>query len=420
MSLFGLMRTSASGMAVQADRLGAVSDNIANVNTNGYKRASLEFSTLVLDSGVKSYESGSVEPNIRRAISEQGAFSYTKSVSDLAIKGDGYFLVSDNGGQVYLTRAGSFVQSSDGRLVNAAGYTLMGYPLTGGGPPPAVANGTAGLEPVTIGTLSLLAAPSTSGSFYVNMDSNAAIVAPADLPSGNLATSQYSAKTSLSSYDNLGNLVTLDVYTAKTAAGQWEVSVYDKSTADPSGGFPYTAAPLATQTLLFDNTTGQLDPTSATSISIPIPNGSTIQLDMSKSSQYAASYSVLEAHINGNEASAVKLLEVASDGTVYGVYDSGARVATYKIPLANVQSPDNMMVFSGNLFQPNSNSGDMLIGFPETDGFGSMVSGAVEKSTVDLATELTIMIEAEKNYTANSKVFQTGADLMDVLVNLKR
>ena len=419
MSLYGIMRTSASGMAAQADRLGAVSDNIANASTTGYKRSSLEFSTLVLDSGIKSYESGSVEPNIRRAVSEQGAFSYTKSVTDLAIKGEGFFVVNDASGQTFLTRAGSFVKNGDGDLVNAGGFTLMGYSIAAGAPS-VVANGTAGLVPVNIGTLSLQATASTEGSFYTNLDSNEAVTVAADLPSANAATATFAAKTSLTAFDNLGNVVTMDVYSTKSAAGTWEVTVFDQADAAVGGGFPYASAALATTSLVFDPSNGQLDPTSPQSITIPVPNGGSLDLDLSRTSQLAADYTVIEAQVNGNAASAVDHVEVANDGTLYSIYENGSRAATYKIPLADVPSADNMRTVSGNVFQPTQSSGDMLMGFAESDGFGSMVSGALEKSTVDLATELTIMIESEKNYTANSKVFQTGADLMDVLVNLKR
>lgn len=401
-------------MAAQADRLAAVSDNIANASTNGYKRSSVEFSTLVLQSGVKTYESGSVEPNVRRAVSEQGAFSYTKSVTDLAIKGNGFFIVQEPSGGSYLTRAGSFVKDGGGNLVNAGGQTLMAYSLANG-QPAVVANSTAGLVPVNIGTLSLQATPSTEGTFYTNLDSNAASVLAADLPSANAATSTYSAKTSLTAFDLLGNPVTLDIFSSKLATGSWEVSVFNQADAGP--GFPYSSPALATTTLTFDAQGGY---TGGSPLSIPIPGGSNLNLDMSRTSQLAADYNVLEAQVNGNAASAVESVEISSDGTVYANYQNGSRAATYRIPLANVPSPDNMISLSGNLFQATQGSGDLLIGFADSNGFGSVVSGALEKSTVDMATELTIMIEAEKNYTANSKVFQTGADLMDVLVNLKR
>jgi flagellar hook protein FlgE len=419
MGLYGMMRTSVSGMAAQANRLSTVADNIANSSTTGYKRASTEFSSLVLESGGSAYESGSVETRVRIGISEQGTFKFTTSVTDLAVKGAGFFLVGNDNGQTYLTRAGSFVKDGNGDLVNAAGYRLMGYSLAPGAPTP-VANGTAGLAVVNIGALALQSDPSTEGNLFVNLPSNAAI--ETDLPSGNGATAVYTAKTSLVTYDNLGNEVTLDVYMTKTADNEWEVAVYNQADADPtSQGFPYANGQLnAPTTLVFDATTGQLDASSPTSLDIAIPNGGTVALDMSQSSQLATDYTLLDAAVNGNPPSEVERVEIDNDGTLYAVFENGSRLATYRIPLANVASPDNLQPLAGNVFAPSVDSGDVQVGFAGEGGFGTMVSSALEQSTVDLASELTAMIESERNYTANSKVFQTGSELMDVVVNLKR
>jgi flagellar hook protein FlgE len=419
MGLYGMMRTSVSGMAAQANRLSTVADNIANSSTAGYKRASTEFSSLVLESGGSGYESGSVETRVRIGVSEQGTFKFTTSVTDLAVKGSGFFLVGNENGQTYLTRAGSFVKDGSGDLINAAGYRLMGYSLAPGAPTP-VANGTAGLAVVNIGALALQSDPSTEGNLFVNLPSNAGI--ETDLPSGNAATAVYTAKTSLVTYDNLGNEVTLDVYMTKTNDNEWEVAVYNQADADPtSQGFPYANGQLnAPTTLLFDPTTGQLDGSSPTSLDITIPNGGTVALDMSQSSQLATDYTLLDAAVNGNAPSEVERVEIDDDGTLYAVFENGARLATYRIPLANVASPDNLQPLAGNVFAPSVDSGDVQVGFAGEGGFGTMVSSALEQSTVDLASELTAMIESERNYTANSKVFQTGSELMDVVVNLKR
>jgi flagellar hook protein FlgE len=418
MGLFGMMRTSVSGMDAQANRLSTVADNIANSNTTGYKRASTEFSTLVLESGGAAYESGSVETSVRIGVGDQGTLRFTTSVTDLAVKGNGFFLVNNDTGQTLLSRAGAFVKDGNGELINAAGYRLMGYSLAPGAPTP-VANGTAGLQIVNIGTVALQAEASTAANLSVNLPSNAAI--EVDLPSGNAATAVYTAKTSLVTYDNLGNQVTVDVYMTKTAAETWEVAIYNQADADPtSGGFPYLAAPLVTETLLFDATTGELDGGSATTVDIPIPNGGTVVLDMGQSTQLATDYTVLDAEVNGNAPSEVERVEIDDDGTLYVVFQNGSRQATYRIPLANVPSPDNLTPLAGNVFAPSVDSGDMQIGFAGEGGFGNIVSGALEQSTVDLASELTAMIESERNYTANSKVFQTGSELIDVVVNLKR
>jgi flagellar hook protein FlgE len=419
MGLYGMMRTSASGMAAQANRLSTVADNIANSGTTGYKRASAEFASLILQSGQSEYTSGSVDTHIRYAISEQGSFKFTTSATDLGIKGNGFFVVSNNAGEMFLTRAGSFVPDGNGNLVNAAGYKLMGYTATGGNAT-VVSNGTAGLTAVSIGSLILRANPSSVADLSVNLPADANVVAAADLPSANAATAAFTGKTSLVAYDNLGNEVTLDIYSAKTAANTWEVTVYDRSTAAPGGSFPYSSGPLTSTSLSFDPATGNLASASPTSLSIAIPNGGTVALDMAQTTQLAADYTVFKASVDGNAPSKIDHVQISDDGYLYSVFENGARAASYRIPLADVPSPDNLQPLAGNVYVPGTASGDIQVGFAKDGGFGSMVSGALEQSTVDLASELTNMIESERNYTANSKVFQTGADLMDVLVNLKR
>ncbi len=419
MSISALMRTSASGMDAQASRLGTVADNIANVNTTGYKRASVEFSSFIPVRSTTDYVSGSVSKQVRNSISEQGILNYTTSATDLAVNGNGFFVVSDPDGTPFLTRAGSFVKNGDGDLLNAAGYYLMGYPLDTGAPA-VVANGTAGLERVSISQLALQAVPSTEGVFYANLPADAAIIPAGDLPSLNLITSEYTAKTSLVTTANLGRQVTLDIYWAKSAANTWQVSVYDRAEQAPAGEFPYASGPLVTDTIIFNGTTGGFDALSPTDITIPVPDGSPLFLDLSQSSQLATQYTIIDANVNGNGPSAVDRIEIDNEGTMFAIYENGSRVQTFKIPLANVASPDNLAPLAGDVFTTTATSGDLLIGFPAEGGLGRIASSALEQSTVDLANELTTMVEAERHYSVNSKVFQTGADLLDVLVNLKR
>jgi flagellar hook protein FlgE len=418
MSLYGLMRTATSGMTAQANRLSTVADNIANSNTNGYKRASTEFSSLIINSSPSSYTPGSVMTVVRNSIAEQGSLLATNSVTDLAIMGSGFFVVTDADGTPFLSRAGSFVPDSDGSLVNASGFYLMGYPIGEGGTSP-VSNGYSGLTVVNIGDLAMRANATTEGSLRTNLPSEATAVADADLPSANTADSKYTAKTSLVTYDNLGNEVVLDIYTTKKEDGTWEMAVYNQADAT-DGGFPYSSGPLSTTSLSFDPETGQLAPDSATSLDIAIPGGQTMTLDLSGTTQLATDYAVIEAEANGNAPANVEHINIDSDGTVYAVYANGNRVPAFKIPLAGVPSPDNLTQITGNVFATSPGSGDVQIGDAGSAGLGVIISGALEQSTVDMATELTNMIDAQRGYTANSKVFQTGAELMDVLVNLKR
>ena len=262
------MRTGGSGMTAQSNKLSTVADNIANVNTTGYKRASTEFSSLILRSGTGSYNSGSVETHVRYAISDPGTLQYTTSATDLAIQGNGFFAVTDARGTAFLTRAGSFVPDGQGDLVNAAGFYLMGYNLANG-PPAVVANGMTGLEVVNIGQTALEGNPSTQATASVNLDSNAAITA---------GVPAYTSKTSLVTYDNIGNKVTLDIYMSKTAANTWDVRVYN-SADSTAGGFPYSSAALDSDTFIFDVSAtgkGRLDAASPTSLAFTIPGGSPI------------------------------------------------------------------------------------------------------------------------------------------------
>ncbi|NJM28726.1 MAG: flagellar hook protein FlgE [Rhizobiales bacterium] len=419
MSLYGVMRTSTSGMNAQASRISVVAENVANSNTTGYKASRMEFSSLFIENNISSYNSGSVDGNVRNLNSVQGTLAPTNSTTDLALKGEGFFVVQSPSGQNVLTRAGNFVSNGDGDLINAAGFTLLGYPLV---PTPAtiVVNGFNGLVPVNLGELSLSATPSTSGVFQANLPSEAVAVAAADLPSANAATATFSAKSSIVAYGNLGEQMLLDVYFSKTGPSTWEVAAFDRNNAGPTGGFPYSAGPLSTTTLSFDPSNGQLAGASPTNITIPVPSGANLTLDFSAMSQLAGPYTVQAAQVNGNGASYVDLVEISNDGTVYIAYEDGRREAVFRIPLANVESPDNLDSLTGNVFTATSESGPIQVGFAGEGGLGEIKSGALEQSTVDLASEFTDMIDAQRSYTANSKVFQTGAELMDVLVNLKR
>ena len=418
MGLYSILSTGVSGMGAQSNKLSTIADNVANSSTVGYKRATTDFSSLVIDAGsTTTYTSGDVGTTIKHAVSQQGTLSYTSSPTDLAIQGNGFLLVSDTNNVQYLTRAGSFtVDARSGDLVNTGGYTLLGYPVNANGGTGGVVNGTAGLTPVNVSQMNLRAKPSTSGTFLVNLPTNAT-AATGDTPGSNQADATYTDKSSVVAYDNAGNQVTLDVYLTKTGDHTWEAAVFNQADAASGGGFRYANAPLVSQTLTFDST-GTLTSTPP-SLSVPVPNGQTLNLDLTGTTELAADYTPLNVSVNGNAPSTVSGVVIDSTGTVYATYTNGSRAAAFRIPLATVPSPDNMMPVTGNAYLPTAQSGSMQVGFPQQAGRGSLVSGALEQSNVDMASELTDMIVAQRDYTANSKVVQTGADLLDILMNLK-
>jgi flagellar hook protein FlgE len=408
---FGLFNTAVMGMAAQSDALASISENIANSGTVGYKEATAHFMTVL--SGLQSNDTfgGGVTTRNRYQISQQGALVHSSSPTDLSVKGAGFFVVTNSAGEAFLTRAGSFVPDAKGRLVNAAGYFLMGFPAG------SASTSITEMQVVTINPGRLVANPSTAASLSANLPANAAVVPAANLPSANGAGATFTAKTSLTTYDNLGNSVVLDVYFSKTGANSWEVTSYNSANAAPGGGFPYTAAALATQTLAFNPANGSL--TSGSPLMLAIPGGANLTLNLSNLTQLGAPFGVNGKDVNGNGAAAVSGVQIASDGTMSYVLGNSQTIPAYMIALANVNSPDNLSVGTGNVFSPNGDSGQAFIGNPGTGGFGVLASSTLENSTVDLATQLSSMIVAQRSFTANSQVFQVASDILQVLNNIK-
>ncbi|MHB2263929.1 flagellar hook protein FlgE [Aliihoeflea sp. PC F10.4] len=378
MSLYGMMRTGVSGMNAQSNRLGTVADNIANSGTTGYKRSSTEFSTLVLPSSQGSYSSGAVKTTIRTAIGDQGLLQFTNSALDLAVQGDGFFVVTDAGGvNRFLTRAGSFVEDKDGYMVNAAGFYLMA----------ANTNGT--LERAQVDRTTPSAAASTSATITANLPSQAEI--------GTTFT------RTVTVYGGQGQQIPVELEYRKTGDNEWEVDVGDE-----------------TLTFAFDESGTLTPPVGPVQVVVDAATGQQVTFDLGATTQLATAYEALPASVDGFPAGTPDELEIGVDGRVTALSDTGASRFLFQIPLARVASPDNLTVIAGNVFQENQRTGESTLGLADSGNYGKIVSGALEGSNVDIAEELTSMIESQRNYTANSKVFQTGSELLDVLVNLKR
>ena len=244
MSLYGMMRTGVSGMNAQANRLSTVADNIANSGHDRLQARLAPNSRRWSSRNVTgNYTSGGVTTSVRYAISQQGDLQYTTSTTDLAINGDGFFVVQDPSGKPFLTRAGSFVPDGEGRLVNAAGFYLMGYNCA---------------ERHAERRRQRLRRPRAGADLADRADGGPSqerhcspptcrptrpSSPPANLPSANAATATASAKSSLVVYDNLGNEVLLDVYFTKTGANTWEVAVYDQANAAPGDLVPLHRRP---------------------------------------------------------------------------------------------------------------------------------------------------------------------------------
>lgn len=397
MSLYSALNASVTGMSAQANWLSAISENISNSSTVGYKQGDTSFQDLIDQNTSGDYNAIGVTSSIRYNVTGQGSLTATTSATDLAIQGNGFFVVKGSDGSTYMTRAGSFTPDSSGNLVNTAGYTLQGYSLSGA----ASATGLmSGLSNVNVNSVGLSAAASKIGTLTANLPSTATVVAS---PSA----TNYTDMTSITAYSSLGAAETLDVKFSKTGDSTWQADVYNE--ADPTTN-------LASSTLTFDPNTGAL--VSGSPLVTPISSGgSSISLDVTKMTQLASAFGVTTSTLDGNSPSAVKNVTIGSDGTLSFIYANGIDVPGYKIPLASVESPDRLTNISGDVFQANTSSGNMIIDTAGTSGLGTIQSDNLEGSTVDLAGQLTQMIEAQRGYEANSKVFQAGSDLLSTLIN---
>jgi flagellar hook protein FlgE len=409
-NVFGLFASSIMGMSAQAAALANISENISNSSTTAYKHATTHFLSMLNGFQDPNQFGGGVYTKSRYDITQQGALNPTGNSTDLAIRGNGFFVVSDASGAVFLTRSGAFMPDTQGRLVNPAGYYLMAAPV--GAAPDSLGN----LQLVTIHNDRLYSKPTTSGTLSVNLPSTATNVAPVDLPSTNSATAAYSAKSSLTVYDNLGAPVVLDIYYAKNASEDWEVSVYEANGAT-NGGFPYASGPLVAQGVTFDPNNGSI--LTGNSLSFTPTGGVPITLDLSNTTQLGAPFVVNDARANGNAAGAVQQIQISSDGSLSYELDNGQLVPAYTIPLADVRTPAALFNYTGNVYAANGDSGEISVAAPNAAGRGSIASSTLEASTVDLASELSAMIIAQRSYTANTQSFQAASEILQVLNNLK-
>jgi len=362
-----MMGTSVSGMLADSNWLSTISQNVSNANTTGYKNAETEFSAIVDQAGSATGAGGGVDTSVRALNSIQGNVVGTTTTTDLAIQGDGYFVVSDSSGDLYLTRNGSFVPDASGNLVNSAGYYLMGYNIQNGSTGGA-SNSLAGMTKVNVTTSGEAATATTAGDLAVNLDSNAtAVTNAANLPSANNATATPTSETSLVTYNNLGGTETVNFYYTETGPSTWEVAAYNSADAAASGGFPYSAGGLlGTATMNFNPNNGQLTNLTAgangatvanKTFSFTVPNGQTMTLDMGSTTQLSASFSVNAATANGNAPSSLQAITISAQGTLAFEYNNGETSPGYDIPIATVPSEDNLTSVNGDAFQANEQSG---------------------------------------------------------------
>jgi len=416
MSIFGALYSAVSGLNAQSQALGVISDNISNTSTVGYKTTDEQFSTLVTEAATaNSYTPGGVIANPRQLIDQQGLLQSASSPTDLAITGQGFFVVNTSansqGGTPFLfTRAGDFTPDAQGNLVNSAGYYLQGLPTDASGN--VLTNNlttTTALQTVNVDGLSGGAAATQN------------ITIAANLPATDATGTTHDVTAQI--YDSLGVAHNLTLEFTKTATpNQWtldETSLTNATTGAASGTVTFGPA-----TVTF-NPDGTFNSSSATSLSITnFATGAandTINLNLGTAgtsngmSQFSNNFTLSNVTQDGHTFGTLSGISIDKTGLVVATFSNGQTQPFSKIPIATFPGPNGLQSVSGNAWQASAESGPFLLQDAGSGSAGTISSGALESSTTDLATEFSNMIVTQQAYSASARVLTTSDQMLQTL-----
>ncbi len=390
-----------------------VGNNIANVNTQGYKRNQVIFqdvlSQIVAGASAPSENIGGRNPAqvglgvIMSGTAQQfgqGFLQVTNRDLDVAVQGDGFFIVEQSGEQLY-TRAGAFFLDADGRLVTSKGGLVQGWTADATGDVD-VSSAPEGIR-LPIGDRS----PPVITS-EVKLGGNL----PSQAPIGEQVF------TALEFFDATGNTQEINLALEKTAADQWTVS--------GTYGEPATAFAMTDNVLTFAN--GELSAPADLNVNIAagqIPGVGDVQLVIGgdterRITQFGDDTSLTVVTQNGAAAGVLQSMRVGTDGIISGTYSNGLTQSIAMLALANFSNPEGLERLTGSNWRGSVNSGLAQIGVTSTGGRGTVAPGTLEMSNVDLALEFTELIRSQRGFQANSRVVTSSDELLQEIVNLKR
>lgn len=415
--------TGISGMKANGIALSVIGDNIANMNTIGYKASRVTFGDVMsqtLTSGTSSSQIGrGVFMSDISPLFTQGSFESTGNALDLAIDGDGFFIVRDNSGTFY-TRAGQFTLDKDGFVVNSDGLKVQGYQYTPGGQLTGI------LGDIDVSQFNNSTAPTGNVIISANIDSRATAITGGFDINDPTATSNFSSTATV--YDSLGNARNITLYFTKTAGNAWQWNAVVDGKDSASGNTEIQAS----GTMTFDSTGALINLTSSTGTVSGVSSGEVfnfgggatpnqpIAINFQNFTQLASESATLFQSQDGFPAGALKALSVSQEGIISGIFTNGQIKPIAQLATAKFMSPTQLIKFGKNLYAESFESGHALIGTPNNSGLGRVISSALELSNVDLAEEFVRMISAQRGFQANSRIITTSDELMQELVNLKR
>lgn len=433
MSISSAFETAVSGLQANSQAVGSTAENIANANTVGYRRGFTQMVTTTASSGGQSGILSVVAVD-ELDMAQPGGLISTNSATDLALSGDGFFIVSQNPNETVqtnylMTRAGSFLPDENGDLKNPAGYYLAGYPYGLDGTIGDVNRATfSQMQTVNVGNITQSASGTTEMSIFGNLPAQETGAATPGAP----------FTTSSEFFTSLGGAQRIEFSWQPTAtANEWDLSISDQNgsslgsvtvTYNDSGalaGSPgsYTnvsSSAVSPAAFAFDTATGVA--------TLTLDNGTTPQVltvdlgapdSFTSITQFSGDFTQTFDR-DGSSTGELLRTEIDESGTLFGVFNNGERLALFEIPVAVVDNPNGLIEEKGNAYSLSGDSGGFQALQANTGGAAAMNAGALEGSNVDIAQELTDLIKTQRAYSTNAKVVTTADEMMDETTRLKR
>ena len=454
MGILSSLFTGVSGLNANGNALSVVGNNIANLSTVGFKSSRSVFADLIsssLGGGGGAIQTGlGVALNGVQGNFSQGSLSTTSNALDLAVDGNGFFVLRDTAGAAFYSRAGQFHLNSQNQIVDPSGFLLQGYQVNTSGLI------TASISGITLPTTTAPPNPTSTVDIGANLNSQSG-TSTFDLanPTG---TSQFS--TSLTVYDSLGNSHLLTTYFSKNAANTWDYNVVGSTNEIDTTAAKYVApnvntalglVRVASGTLTF-RTSGALDTESVVNSynnnqaggiaggavgqaqidfvgaspnqAITFNFGTSVTTDggsgLDMTTQFGAASGLVQQAQNGFGAGALQTFSVETNGMINGRFSNGQVRSLAQLALARFPDPLGLVRTGKNTFAESGTSGQPLVGAATSAGLGRILSSTLELSNVDLGEQFIDMIAAQRGFQANSRVITTSDEVLQELVNLKR
>jgi flagellar hook protein FlgE len=464
MSINSAMMAGVSGLVANSSAMAAISNNISNVNTTAYKRTRSDFTHLVNAQGIgTTYNAGGVTAAQRQLISGQGSINQTNVATDLALQGQGFFVVNTAPAEagdaktVNFTRVGSFSPDQFGDLVNQSGHYLQGWRVDSNGEYKANSGDLTLLENVNLNVASGLATASTQASIFGNLRASTPVrAAEATYSAGTSATNLASgavkadANWSFQIYDSRGGIKSFTVALLKSSVpNEWHAEIFASNPSQINSGAPLVDGQVASGKLVF-TPDGKLD-IAATSPELMAPlsigayapgpaaagtvtwaedtgiDAQEITLELGQTpgksatiTQFDSPTAQTSSTSDGSLYGEAVGVEVDRDGFVSATFNNGVSRKIYKLAVATFNNPDGLSAQDGGSFQVTRASGNFNLKEPGTGGAGFIEAEALEASTVDLALEFSNMIITQRAYSASSKIITTADEMLDELIRMKR